>query len=325
MRHRFLLLLIPCVLLVAAGHGEEPQEAVPVQRLLVPADQLTTEMERFGFKRLTPLSRAEFEDLERRAARAADSSRKRPRLIESHYRAHLVDNNLVGSSQWKAINPADKGTAAILSLPLLNVALRQPRFENREALLADFDGQNLGLLLDEPGEQAVFLDWSARGERQRGGLSFDLELPRSPVATLELELPRDQIVSISSDGCVVSSVVEAGDHRLWKLGFAGRSQVHFTLRHVADPEHPAEAAPLVLASVRTTQDLEPEGQNVEFAFDLHVLSLGLQELRCTFDPILRPIGVEVRGLDSWFVQDEGAGTKPGTLLVRLRSRSWVDS
>src|SRR5262245_7111996 len=292
MRSRLLLILLPALLLAAAGHGEEPPEAVPLRRFQVAADRLPAEMERYGLKRLIPLGREEFEDLVQKAARAAEAGKKIPLLVESHYRARLVEKDLVGSGQWKVVNPAAERGAAVLPLPNLNLALRQPRFENRDALIGELDGKNLGLLLDEPGEATVLLDWSARGERQPAGLSFDLELPRSPVSTLELELPRDRVVSISSDGCVVSGVVQAGDKRLWSLAFAGRTQVHITLRQVADPKGPP---PLVLASVKTTQDLEPDGQDDEFEFAVDVLSQGLQELRCEFDPILRPVGVSVRG------------------------------
>ena len=52
----------------------------------------------------------------------------------------------------------------------------------RDALLAAFDGKNHGLLIERPGEQAVFFDWSARGEYRPDGLHFDLQVPACAVA-----------------------------------------------------------------------------------------------------------------------------------------------
>jgi hypothetical protein len=241
-----------------------------------------------------------------------------PRLVGAHYRARLVNSDLAGTAQWDVINPA--GGPAVLPLPSLNLAIRQPRFDNRAALLAELDGKNLGLLLDAGGEQALALDWSARGERRPEGLAFALEVPAAPVAVLELQVPADSVVGVASDGCSLSgpAPAETNDQRLWTVAFAGHSQVRLVLRK--DDGH-GFGPPLVLAGLFTRQRLTPDAVDAEFTFDLKALRRGVQELRCECDPGLRPYRVLVgqpsedtlRPLDGWQFQD---GPTPA-LVVRL--------
>src|SRR5262249_11950052 len=80
--------------------------------------------------------------------------------------------------------------------PALNLALRQPRYENRDALVAAFDGKVLGLLLEQAGEHSVALDWTARGDPGPDGLHFDLRVPPCAVSSLELNLPADRAVTV---------------------------------------------------------------------------------------------------------------------------------
>ena len=55
-----------------------------------------------------------------------------------------------------------------------NLALKQPLSRTATPSVAEFDGKNLALLVDEPGEHPVALEWSARGEARPEGLYFDL-------------------------------------------------------------------------------------------------------------------------------------------------------
>jgi hypothetical protein len=291
-----------------------------LKRVQIPADRAPVEIQRSAPKRWVQMPRAEFEELVQRAAAGADAARKPPQLVEARYRARLVDNALVGSGQWKVLH-AGTGNA-VLPLASLNLALRQPRFENQNALIADLDGKTLGLLLELPGEHSVALEWSARGEVKPGGLDFDLEVPACPVATLELDLPADRVVTISSEGCLLSGPrpAEAADHQLWRLGFAGLSSVHFTLR-AADQGGPQGA--LLLGPLQTRQRLTPEGLEAEFELDVKALPQGQHELHCELDAALRPFDVTIRNLESWQVDEPdpspaGAGSGRATLTVRLR-------
>jgi hypothetical protein len=313
--------------LLPSAFADDP---LPLRRVLLPADRVTDEMKGPGQSALKQLPREEFEELVQRAARAGEASKRVPRLIEAHYRTRLVEQSLMGTGQWRVLNPApveappaEGGPRGVSGRPLapgaailplsLNLALRQPRFVNQEALVADLDGKSLGLLLEQGGEQTVALDWSARGEPRSGGLAFDLEVPPCPVASLELDLPRDRVVAVSSDGCLLDGPhpAEAADHQLWKIGFAGRPRVRLTIRQRTT------AAPLVLATLTSRQTLTPDAMEADFSLDLEVLRSGVRELRCELDPSLRPYAVTIANLESWQVEPRAAGA-PSLLVVRLR-------
>jgi hypothetical protein len=302
----------------ALSTPDELPDPLPLRRVLLPPERVPEEMKRLGQGLLRQLPRDDFEDLVRRAARGSEAARKVPRLVAAHYRARLVNTDLTGTAQWDIINPA--AGPAVLPLPTLNLALRQPRFENRAALLGELDGKNLGLLLDDGGEHALAFDWSARGERRPEGLAFALELPPAPVATLEVQAPADSVVAVASDGCLLSGPgpADAPDQRLWTVAFAGHSQVRLVVRKDDGPNPPP---PLVLAGLFSRQRLTPDAVDAEFTFDLKVLHHGVRELRCECDPGLRPYSVQLgkpsedalRSLDTWEFQE---GAAPA-LVVRL--------
>src|SRR5262249_34227196 len=160
------------------------------------------------------LSRADFEQRLRQAARAAD--RVAPRLVEAHYNAALKDSNgaaaLVGGGQWKVAH-AGAG-AGLLPLKPFNLALRQARLENRDPR----DARGPARRVDAPGDHAGPREWSARGEAGRGGAQFALRLPPAPVAVLEVAVPEGRAVA-ALDGALVSGPhpAEAADRRLWKV------------------------------------------------------------------------------------------------------------
>src|SRR4051812_6124708 len=151
------LLLASCVAIVAvlpAAQGDLPAELpdpLPLRRLLIAPERVPAEMKRVEQGVLIHMTREDFEDQVRRAALSVEASKRTPRLVEARYRARLVDSSLVGSGQWKIINPTPEGFSGKTILPLapMNLAIRQPRFENRDALVAAFDGKGLGLLLEQ--------------------------------------------------------------------------------------------------------------------------------------------------------------------------------
>ncbi len=185
--------------------------------VLIAPDQLSKEMRQAMASRqrvLVQMARGDFEELVRKAAKA-QAPKNGPRLIEARYRATLVDNGggLSGTGQWKVLHPGSG--PALLPLQPLNLALQKPRFENRDALIADFDGKTPALLVDDTGEHSVAIEWSARADPRPEGLYFALELPAAPVASLELDLPADREASVAG-GAVLSGPYpsEAADRRL---------------------------------------------------------------------------------------------------------------
>jgi hypothetical protein len=300
------------------GTSPELPDPIPLLRVYLPPERLPEEMKRLGQGQLRQLPRDEFEGLVRRAARAGETAKKVPRLVEARYRARVAGGDLVGTGAWKVLNPA--AGPAVLALTGLNLALRQPRFENRPALVGDLEGKGPALLLEEGGEHALALDWSARGERRPEGLTFALEVPASPVAELELQAPADQVVTVISDGCLLAGPrpAEMPDQRLWTVAFGGRSQVRLVLRQADAPGQPP---PLLLAGLHTVQHVNPDAVLAAFAFTLTVLHPGVRELRCECDPALRPYEVrfgrhpeELRPLDTWQLVP-GSGAAPPSLVI----------
>jgi hypothetical protein len=311
--------LAPVLLLRAPSHvhGETPVDLgdpLPLQRVPLDADQLPKELERVRKGLLLQLPRAEFEERVRQAAQAQESVKRPPRLIEARYRARLEGTALVGAGQWKVIHPG--ASPAVLSLDPLNLAVRQPRFENGDALIGEFDGKSVGLLLDQSGPRSATLDWTARGDPGPDGLQFDLKIPSCAVAALELDLPADRRLTVSPDGCVVSGPQSAdkSDRRLWKVGFAGRSQIHLIIQQAAGPN---QSAPLMLAALKTTQELTPDFLLSEYQFDLQAPRQGVRELVCECDPLLRPYEVSTSGMESWELLPAKTAGAPNTLVVRL--------
>ncbi len=307
------LLAVCCLLPPAFSQAPaEPADLLPIKRVPVAAGREGDEMERLG---LTALERVPLDDFDARLRRARTAARSVPQLIEARYfGAELVGDALVGKGKWKVLHG---GTGpAVLPLQPLSVAVRQPRFDTRDALLAEFDGQGTGLLVEGPGEHTVNFDWSARQEPGGAGVQFQLGLPPCAVASLELDLPANLLVA--ADGVPVTGpeAAEKPDRKRWRVVFSGRSSLALSLR-----QRPEAADPRVLLAgqLLTRQKLTPDGVEADFAFDhLKVLSGEVRELSCALDPSLRPYEVMAPDLDGWSVREPAAPGAPATLTVRLR-------
>ena len=127
---------------------------------------------------LVRISRGEFEEMVRKAARTARRQPEPPRLVQAHFRAKLLrsgldDNALVGTAEW-TIAHAGPGPG-LLPLEPLDLALTNVRWtDNRPAVIGALDPRtpkSPALLVLQPGRQALYLDWSACGtpgpEQQR--------------------------------------------------------------------------------------------------------------------------------------------------------------
>jgi hypothetical protein len=297
---------------VAVGEPAGSGDPLPLRRVLLTSERLPAELKRVRDGVLVQLGRAEFEERLRQAARAV--GRVAPRLAEARYRAALRDVGgnpaLIGTGQW-TVAYAGSGPG-LLPLQPFNLALRQARFENRDALVADFDGRGPALLIDEAGEHALAIEWSARGEVRPEGVQFDLLAPPCPVAVLEVDVPADRAVA-ALDGTPVSGPhpAEAGDRRLWKVYCGGRSQLNVLVRPPA-PSSP----PLRLVRQRTVQRLAPEGIEAVYELAVEALHPGVRELVCECDPELRPREVSAPGLEGWDAPPAAPG-QPTRLAIRL--------
>ncbi|HTU92520.1 MAG TPA: hypothetical protein VMF69_20735 [Gemmataceae bacterium] len=290
------------------------------RRLLLPPERLPEELKRVQDGVLVRLPSADFDALVERAAQAI-KRKIAPRLLEARYHAMLKEESLFGEGQWKLVHTGPG--PGLLSLQPFNLALRQTRFENGDALIASFDGDAPALLVETPGERTVSLDWSARGESSPEGLQFHLEMPPCPVAVLELDVPAGRGVTVLNDGALLSGPHEAdiADLRRWKIVCGGRQRsdrqrVDIRIHSVERPAG-VDSPPLPFVHQRTTQLLHPEGLDATFELTLDGLARGIRELVCECDAELRLRDVVGPGVDGCSFQ-AGDAKKPSRLTIRLR-------
>lgn len=309
-----VLLLVALSLCRAQPSTKETENLPPFRRLLLPVEQLPEEMKRVREGVLVRLPRAEFEALVEKAA-AATARKVPPRLLEARYRAALKEEALVGEGQWKLLH---KGPGpGLLNLEPFNLALRQARIDNEEAMIAAFDGKSPALLVETPGERSVSLEWSARAEAGPEGLLFHLEMPSCPVALLELDVPAERGVAVLTDGAFLSEA-EAGASkgiRRWKIVCGGRRSIDVRIYPVERPA--AEGAAMPFVRQKTTQKLHPEGLDAVFELTLDGLTHGVRELVCACDPELRLRDVAGPNVVGCSFQN-GDDKNPARLTIRLR-------
>jgi hypothetical protein len=308
------VLLVACGLLPPAFSqpAAEPADPLPIQRVPVTRERVEAEMTRLG---QTVVERVPIDDFEARLRRARAAGRSAPQLVEARYfRAELSGDALVGKGKWKVLYGGSG--PAVLPLKSLGVAVRQPRYDTRDALLTDFDGYGTGLLVEQSGEQTLNFDWSARQQSSADGTQFQLNVPECPVASLELDLPPNLIVS--AEGLPVTDLGAADKPPLkrWRVVLSQRSSVTVTLRR-----RPEAGEPRVLLAGRLLSRLRlgAGGVEADFTFDdLKVRSGEVRELALALDPSLRPREVTAPEIDDWTFRESADGKVPGTLTVRLR-------
>jgi hypothetical protein len=307
-------LLAACCLLPPAFSQApvEPADPLPIKRVNVPWGREAAKMEELG---LTALERLSPDDFDARLRRARAAGRSAPQLVEARYfGAELSGDALVGKGQWRVLynGPA----AALLPLQPLTVALRQPRFDTRDAVVAEFEGTGAALVVEGIGEHTVNFDWSARQEQGTDGVQFQLGLPPCPVASLELELPANLVAA--AEGLPVTGPLpaEKPDRKLWRVTCSRRPSLSLTLRR--RPEA-AEPRMLLTGPLVSRLKLTPDAVEAEFTFErLKALSGEFRELSCALDPSLRPYEVTAPDLDGWDVRPPAAPGAPELLSVHLR-------
>jgi hypothetical protein len=311
-----------CLLISLSFCVGEEGEGVPLfRRLLLLPERLPEELKRVQDGVLVRLPVAEFDALGERAAQAG-KRRPPPQLLEARYHATLKEESLIGEGQWKLIH-TEPGPE-LLKLQPFNLALRQARFENGDALIAAFDGKTPALFVDAPGERTVSLDWSARAESSPEGLQFHLEMPPCPVALLELDVPAGRTVTVLNDSALLSGPYEAenNDLRRWKIVCGGRQRldrqrVDIRIHPVERPATSSDPQPAPFVHQKTTQKLNPDGLDATFELTLDGLPGGIRELVCECDAALRLRDVVGPGVDDCSFQ-AGDANKPSRLTIRLR-------
>src|SRR5262249_33960806 len=147
---------------LSVAQEEKRADPVPLQRVLIPASRLSTDLERAKPGVLVPMLRDEFEAKVQHAAQALESAKSPPRLARSSYTAELEGQALVGGGQWSVLH--GESAPGILSLTQLNLALGKFKAAGGgDIVLGDIDRKSPGLLIEKKGEHVFFFDWSLRG------------------------------------------------------------------------------------------------------------------------------------------------------------------
>jgi hypothetical protein len=305
--------LMPPLLLPAPTDGADP---VPIRRVLIPLERVYAEIERAGVKKLVHLSQQEF-NARLRAARLAQTAQlEPPRLVETHYRASLIDSVLVGSADW---NLSQSGTSpGVLPVRPFNLALRSATLDGAPAILGDVESRSLGLLVETAGPHRLNLEWSVRGEARPNELRFDLRLPACVITTFDIDLPAGSQLSARRDQCLVSGPFPSklpGRER-WQLEVLNRSRFELFVRSANRQDR---GEPLVVARVEERQNLTIDQVELIQDVKLEVNRGPMREFDFDLSPDLQPIALNYRGneLEGWELRPPPAGSTARRLHVKL--------
>jgi hypothetical protein len=282
--------------------------------MLISADRVPAELERLKQGTLVQMSRPQFEALVERARQRLGAIQNPPQLVEARYQATLAGTALIGNARWRVVNPTPG--PGYLPLQPWNLALIKARWPKGRAdfapaLIASWNGQKQSVLVNGVGERTLDLDWTVRGDLGPAGLHFDIQIPLSPLASLELNLPSDQAVVSEADSYLVSGPAPADQEgrTLWRVDFAGQSKLDLMIRSRTNEPTP----PLILSKVSATHEVKPDLVQVDFDLKLEVPHRAIQQpLVFEFDPPLRPVEVSASNLDSWELSTDSQ------VRVRLR-------
>src|SRR5262249_13832839 len=205
-----------------------------------------------------------------------------------------------------------------------NLSIRQARWpDGKDAVLGKFDGANAGLLLQQPGDRSLSLEWSARGNPLPGEIHFNLEVPAAAAATLDLELPADRGVTVGGEGLLTGPLpTTSGQWRRWRSSFAGRSQLNLEVRRERGADRPP---PCIFMRSQRSEYVLPPGQggadfpyDVNFTFDLELRDAAIRTLICECEPALQPQEVILSSLESWKLERGSTPGAPSVLTIQTR-------
>ena len=154
------------ILFAQPGNDEPP---LPIQRIFLEPERAAKELKKIPHGTVLTFPRQEFEDRLERVRRIVQARAQKPRLKKAHYQAELIDRAFTnGSGQWTVAHPGK--AAAILPIDPLNLALRKTTWDDgSDAILAEFDGKSLGLLVKPGKDSTCLFDWTGAARRSKMG------------------------------------------------------------------------------------------------------------------------------------------------------------
>lgn len=266
---------------------------VPIQRIVVKPDRVAKELEKVQQGTLIHWPLAHFEARLERARKALTAREQKPRLTKATYVGELAGSAIVGTrGEWSV--HLTGGAAAVLPLDPLSLALANPRWEQGPpALLGDFDGKSLGLLVPKSGAQTCFFDWSARGTPVIDGIAFNLAIPACALSLFEISLPPDTWLSSPQNLTLVTGPHDSGQAttRLWKVHATGLTQVELAVRKISGRQG---TGPLIFARTHSLQLLDADRAAVNHEFQLDIVGGSIAELILDTESELQPFDVSIK-------------------------------
>lgn len=316
------IMLAGSVVFAQGGGSDGP---VAIQRIFIKPERAAKELDKVQQGALILMPRQEFEDRLDKYQKAIQTREARTQLTQAHYSAEFVDRALAnGWGKWTVAHVG--AVPAVLAMEPFNLALARPRWEQGgNAILADFDGKTLGLLVKQAGIESCLFDWSARGAVTQEGIAFQLAVPPCPICTFELTLPADEWLTVPKSTAVVTGPIgaQSPNKRLWKVQVTGTKPLEFLIRKVALP---ASLDSTLLVRTHSIQQLSPDRLAVDHDFQLDIPQGSVSKLVLDADAGIQPFAVSLSGgeLKSWQWQEHPArngpmGTAPdgGVLTVEL--------
>lgn len=294
---------------VAAQPARPGGAALPYRLVALSPDGIPAALGKVEQGTLVRLAAADFDRLTRPGKATATPGAA---LLATRYRGRVTldggDPVLSGTGEWVVRGP---GPGAALHLPALLTPVRQAKWsDGRDAVLFKPPRDDRPrLVVPAAGDLSLNLDWSARGLAEPGEVRFDLRVPPSPVATLDLELPAGYVPVVPPDEALLTGPFPADRGSAWRLAFGGSDRLVVVLRRVDDDR------PRLFAKVEAFQRLTAGEGTAQYEVQVDSAKIGFADLEFTFDAGLTPTAVTVNNLATWAVAPGDGPTR--RLLVRL--------
>ncbi len=295
----------------------------PIRREFISSTRLETILADTAKGQLRQLPQREFELLVRAAALEKVASENPPKIVEAHYHATWASSRLTGTATWKLVNTTR--LPAAVSLEPLQLAMSLPKWQDdRPAKVFRAVPRNkkiseLFLWADDPAGGQIECKWSVRGIEEPDEERFELAVPPTPIAHLELTIPADRLPSCSFPTVVITGPfpAENTNERLWRLSFGGLSKIPLAIRRpLANVGTPAVR---MTKSVRYA--LAPGEVRSTFELQLESAREPLREQTFQVDPALTVVEVIGDLKESWHFTPAPNNQSPGLLRVVIRDPS----
>ncbi len=290
------LFLVGLLAAVVAMMAAAPPEVV---RVRAPASEIGK-----WFPRGTELISLKPDEFENLVAKARGTAPEvGPYLLRAAHRARWEDGRLIGRSTFTVRRDAQgKG---LLPLDPWDLAA-DPRSGGDRPLLASDDGRAF-LRLPTGGSSEVAVAWSRAAQPHSAGRSFVLDLPRVPLASLDLDLPD----GLLPEGFAPGPGAPAAGRRLWRKG-AATGTLEVRLRDRGEDDGSARERPWI--SGPSTIDVGTASATWRAEWTVEADGQG-RTIRVGFSPGLEP--AEAGGADVESSEIRRSGDR-AEMTIRLR-------